>query len=69
MQTFLDKWLKENGGKIDYIHGTDTLKSLVANKGGIGFILPDMNKKSAFPYCYKGRCIAEKNLFNGTRRR
>lgn len=28
LQTFLDKYLEENGGKIDYIHGEDVVESL-----------------------------------------
>ncbi|MDD7184080.1 MAG: DUF1015 domain-containing protein [Oscillospiraceae bacterium] len=65
LQTFLDKWLKENGGKIDYIHGTDTLKSLVANKGGIGFILPDMNKNQLFPTVIKDGALPRKTFSMG----
>ena len=27
LQNFLDKYLAENGGKIDYIHGIDVVKN------------------------------------------
>ena len=49
LQSFLDSYLKEVGGKIDYIHGSDTLKNLTKQPNSIGFILPDMGKEELFP--------------------
>ena len=49
LQNFLDKYLAENGGKIDYIHGIDVLKKLSMAEDSIGFILPDMGKEELFP--------------------
>jgi uncharacterized protein (DUF1015 family) len=49
LQSFLDSYLKEVGGKIDYIHGTETLKNLTKQANSIGFILPDMGKEELFP--------------------
>ncbi|MDO4554828.1 MAG: DUF1015 domain-containing protein [Lachnospiraceae bacterium] len=49
LQSFLDTYLKETGGKIDYIHGSDTLKNLTKQPQSIGFILPDMGKEELFP--------------------
>ena len=49
LQNFLDKYLAENGGKIDYIHGIDVVKKLSMDKSSIGFILPDMGKEELFP--------------------
>lgn len=49
LQNFLDKYLAENGGKIDYIHGTDVVKGLSMDKDSIGFILPNMGKEELFP--------------------
>lgn len=49
LQNFLDKYLKENGGKIDYIHGSDVVKKLSMSDDSIGFILPDMGKEELFP--------------------
>lgn len=49
LQNFLDKYLAENGGKIDYIHGTDVVKKLSMDKSSVGFILPDMGKEELFP--------------------
>ena len=49
LQTFLDKYLEENGGKIDYIHGEDVVENLVSQPDSIGFLLPSMTKDQLFP--------------------
>lgn len=48
LQTFLDAYLKENGGEIDYIHDDDALLSLASQDGAIGFLLPAMEKSQLF---------------------
>lgn len=65
LQNFLDKYIKENGGKIDYIHGTDTVKSLAEKHCGIGFILPDMNKSQLFPTVIKDGALPRKTFSMG----
>lgn len=49
LQVFLDAYLKEQGGRIDYIHGDDVTKSLAAQPKSIGFLLPAMGKDELFP--------------------
>ena len=49
LQTFLDRYLEENGGKIDYIHGEDVVEQLTAQPNSIGFLLPAMGKDQLFP--------------------
>lgn len=48
LQRFLDSYLAQNGGKIDYIHGEDVVEGLAKEKNSIGFILPDREKKNFF---------------------
>lgn len=48
LQNFLDAFLTENGGSIDYIHGEDELVSLVDADKTIGFLLPSIDKSSLF---------------------
>lgn len=48
LQKYLDKYLSENGGKVDYIHGADVVKKLSANENSIGFCLPCMEKNELF---------------------
>lgn len=65
LQNFLDAYIKENGGKIDYIHGTDTVKLLAEKHSGIAFILPDMNKSQLFPTVIKDGALPRKTFSMG----
>ena len=48
LQDFLDMYVKENAGvEIDYIHGVDSVKSLI-NKNTVGFIFDGMSKSELF---------------------
>lgn len=44
IQIFLDEYLKNNEGKIDYIHGEETTKNLAKQSGNVGFIFEAMPK-------------------------
>ena len=44
IQIFLDEYLKNNEGKIDYIHGEETTKNLAKQSGNVGFIFEAMLK-------------------------
>ena len=48
LQTFLDKYLKEHAGEIDYIHDDDVLIDLAKKPNSIGFLLPAMEKSQLF---------------------
>ena len=48
LQMFIDAYIKENGGKVDYIHGDDITKELGSKEGNIGFLLPNMKKTDLF---------------------
>lgn len=65
VQNFLDKYIKENGGKIDYIHGTENVKSLAERHSGIAFILPDMDKSQLFPTVIKDGALPRKTFSMG----
>ncbi len=48
LQTFLDDYLRNFGGEVDYIHGDDVTRQLGAKSGNIGFLLPAMGKEQLF---------------------
>ncbi len=48
LQTFLDQYLKEHGGEVDYIHGDEVTDELGSKPGNIGFKLPAMGKEQLF---------------------
>ena len=48
LQEFLDRWLQKHPGKLDYIHGEDSLRSLAGAENSIGFFLPAIEKSAFF---------------------
>ena len=48
LQNFLDQWMAENAGEIDYIHGDEDLCQLAEGDNSIGFLLPAMEKSQLF---------------------
>ena len=48
LQSFLDRYLKEFGGEVDYIHGDEVTRELGAKHGNMGFLLPAMGKEQLF---------------------
>ena len=48
IQMFLDEYLKNNFGKIDYIHGDDVTKELTLKGNNVGFIFKPMKKEELF---------------------
>lgn len=48
LQNFLDSYLKEHGGRVDYIHGNGVAEKLGAQPGSVGFLLPAMEKSELF---------------------
>ena len=48
LQLFLEKFVGENGGTIDYIHDDAALRKLAEKEGSIAFFLPPMDKADLF---------------------
>ena len=48
LQPFLDRYLQEHGGKIDYIHGDETAARLAKNENTLAFLLPKISKEDFF---------------------
>lgn len=65
VQTFLDKYLQENSGKIDYIHGEDVVRSLCEKRGVMGILLPAMKKSELFPTVIKDGALPRKTFSMG----
>ena len=65
LQNFLDKWVKENGAGVDYIHGTEVVEKLSKENGSVGFILPDMGKEELFPTVIADGALPRKTFSMG----
>lgn len=48
LQPFLDAFLREQGGAIDYIHGEETAARLSRQKKAISFLMPNISKGNFF---------------------
>lgn len=65
LQEFLDKWLAENEGQIDYIHGDEEVRDLARQDGAIGFLLPPMEKHQLFRGVISGGALPRKTFSMG----
>ncbi|MBP3361743.1 MAG: DUF1015 domain-containing protein [Clostridia bacterium] len=62
---FLDDYIARSGGRIDYIHGEEVVKSLCGQDGTIGFILPAMEKNQLFETVIKDGVLPRKTFSMG----
>ncbi|MBQ8928242.1 MAG: DUF1015 domain-containing protein [Oscillospiraceae bacterium] len=65
LQNALDAYLMTNPGKIDYIHGAETVERLSEQEGAIGFLLPDMDKSLLFPSVAQDGALPRKTFSMG----
>lgn len=48
IQLFLDEYLKDHKGKIDYIHGDETTREMGSKEGNVGILFNVMKKEELF---------------------
>lgn len=65
LQKFLDTYLAENGGKIDYIHGNDVVRNLAKEDNTIGFMVDSMEKNDLFTTVIKDGSLPRKTFSMG----
>ena len=65
LQSFLDRYIAENGGKTDYIHGEENVRELAEKHNGIAFILPPMHKSQLFPTVIMDGALPRKTFSMG----
>lgn len=65
LQNFLDRYLAENGGRIDYIHGNDVVRSLAKADNTIGFMVDAMQKNDLFLTVIKDGSLPRKTFSMG----
>ncbi len=69
LQTFLDGFMKEDGAeKIDYVHGSDVVCRLGAERGNTGFYIPGMSKSDLFKTVILDGALPRKTFSMGTAR-
>lgn len=65
LQEFLDSYLKENQGEIDYIHGEDVVRDLAKQDSAVGFVLPNIQKGQFFKGIVKDGVLPRKTFSMG----
>ncbi len=65
LQKFIDEYLRENGGRVDYIHGDDVVKRLGSEEGNAGFLLPTIAKDDLFPTVIRDGVLPRKAFSMG----
>ena len=65
LQNYLDNWLSDNSGQIDYIHGEEALKQLAMGSDTVGFLLPPIDKNDLFPGILSGGVLPRKTFSLG----
>ena len=65
LQSFLDRWLKDNAGEIDYVHGDDTVCKLADSNDKIGFVLPKPGRVEMFAHIMTGKALPRKTFSLG----
>ena len=64
LDEYISKYIKENGGEVDYIHGDKELLNFTKN-GGAGIILPPIKKGDFFDLISKGGNLPRKTFSMG----
>ena len=65
LQVFLDDYLEQNGGRIDYIHGDDVVRRLTHEKNTIGFMVDRLEKNQLFETVIKDGALPRKTFSMG----
>ncbi|MFT8887232.1 MAG: DUF1015 domain-containing protein [Ethanoligenens sp.] len=65
VQDFLDSWMKENGGKIDYVHGGHVAERLGVQPSAAAFLLPTIGKSALFGAVARDGALPRKTFSMG----
>ena len=62
MQQLLDR---QNGLRLDYVHGEDAVRQIVEKENAVGILLPPMDKSLLFPAVAKNGPLPRKTFSMG----
>ncbi|MCL2588411.1 MAG: DUF1015 domain-containing protein [Oscillospiraceae bacterium] len=65
LQVFLDEYVEQHGGEIDYIHGDAELEELAAKPDSIAFFMPPIAKPALFESVVRGGVFPKKSFSMG----
>lgn len=67
-QSFCEEYIKNHGGRLDYIHDNDTAADMSCREGCCGIMLPAMNKDELFPSIIQSGVFPAKSFSIGPAR-
>ena len=62
LQDFLDDYLGEHPGELDYVVGSDNVEEMTWQNNAIGFIMPKAEKEAMFPELQSGGIFPRKSF-------
>ncbi len=65
VQKFIDSYIAENGGEVDYIHGEDVVHKLCADSSNFGIIFDAMDKSDLYKSVILDRALPRKTFSMG----
>lgn len=65
LQNYLDRWLAENPGRIDYVHDKDAVETFAKQSNTIGLLLPVFDKAELFAFGAAGKILPRKTFSLG----
>ena len=65
LQRFLDGWLAENAGKIDYVHDRDAAEQFAKTENTVSILLPVFDKAELFAFGAAGKILPRKTFSLG----
>ncbi|MCL1901895.1 MAG: DUF1015 domain-containing protein [Firmicutes bacterium] len=65
VQNFIDAYIKELGGQVDYIHGETELEEICKTKNAVGIFMPKLKKDEFFSYIINYGTLERKSFSMG----
>lgn len=65
LQSLIDQYISQKGGRVDYVHGEDSARELASAPDAAAFLLPPIDKFSLFPAVEKDGALPRKTFSLG----
>ncbi len=65
VDAYIKKYIADNGGNVDYVHGESNIKNLVDDRNAVGILFEKLDKKDLFRYVSKNGAFPRKTFSMG----
>ena len=66
VEELVERFVRENGGRIDYVHGDEVARELGRGENAAAFLLPNMDKNDLFRAVMRDGSLPRKTFSMGT---